>query len=51
MRKENEIQPIDPKETRLAQLLSDTEEEGEGPDALFTVIRTLVGIWNMTIDY
>ena len=40
----NKILPINPKKTKLFQLLSDTEEEGEGPDALFTVIRTLVGI-------
>jgi hypothetical protein len=46
VRKENELQLIDPKKTRLVQLLSDTEEEGEGPDALFTVIRTLVTAHN-----
>jgi hypothetical protein len=51
VRKENELRPIDPKETKLAQLLSDTEEEGESPDALFTVIRTLVGIWIIWLVY
>ena len=42
MYRQNDLQPISKKETKLAQLLSDTIEEEGGPDALFVVIKTLV---------